>query len=245
MEFNKPIINRERKIVRLWIVLTLLFLGGIFVPGLLGIGGMEGGFAIAFICAFLVIMGIIVILVYNQRARRMEKLIQGDQLLASWTYSSEEWRSYADYDFEEDKVTKRSMFRMVAIIALVVGAIMTIILKHIVVPLTILGIIGLIAIPAFIGPKIRHGRNVDSLGKVLISSNAVYLNGAFYSWDMLGARLDHAGIERSSHPHCLVIDYSYPTRTGIQTDTVRIPIPQGKEGEALMVVRALLRPPPR
>lgn len=74
----------QRRIVKVWYMITLVFLIGIFVPSLLEIDGMDGGFGISFICGFLVMVGLIVIFIYRARAKQMDKILSGEGKVAYW-----------------------------------------------------------------------------------------------------------------------------------------------------------------
>jgi hypothetical protein len=236
---EKPIKNKQRKIVNVWIVLTLLFIAGIFAPGIFGMDGMNGGFALSFFCGFLAVTGLVVIIIYNKRANRLDKLIHNENVIARWNYTPGEWSSYAELDYSEEKKDKKNLFLVVVVISVIIGVILTVLLKSIIIFLTIIGIIVIVAIPAFIGPRLKHKRNIKHPGYVLISDNSVYMNGSFYSWDMASASLNEITYDTETVPHCLVITYSYITRYGMQTDTIRVPVPAGKDTEVPGVIQSL------
>ena len=52
---------------------------------------------------------------------------------------------------------------------------------------------------------------------------------------MVGARLDDVSLVREESL-LVAFTYSYPSRTGRQSTTVRVPVPAGREGEAERVV---------
>lgn len=236
---EQSIKNKQRRIVNVWIIITLVFITGIFSPRIIGIDGMDGGFAISTLCALMVITGIIVIIFYNIRARRLDKLLNNKNIIARWEYAPEEWMKFTEYNFAEDKKIRRGMFKVVTIIAIVIGVILTLMMQSIIIAYVMIGIIIIVSIPAFLGPVVKHNRNLKNKGIVLISENSVFLNGEFFSWNMSGAMLDSVEKVFENDVFCLLVKYNYPTRTGIQTDEIRIPVPKGKENEADTVINSL------
>ena len=130
--------NTQRRIVNLWYIITLIFLVGVFVPSWFEIDGMDGGFAISFLCGFLVMVGLIVIVIYRARAKQMDKILSGEGKMAYWQYTQEEWYRFVIADFEEERVMKRNLFFLIAGISVMVGIVMAFIVEK---PMIILIII--------------------------------------------------------------------------------------------------------
>jgi len=93
-----------------WAIITLLSIFGIFAPQVFGIGGMNSGYAISFVCIFLVIIGIIVIIIYSGRARLLNSILNDKGVLAHWKYSPEEWKTYTEKEYKEEKAMKKGLF---------------------------------------------------------------------------------------------------------------------------------------
>jgi hypothetical protein len=93
-----------------WVVITALAVFGIFAPEMFGIKGFDGGFAISAACSLLAIIGIIVMIIYFMRARLLNSILNGRDILAHWTYSSEEWKTYTEKEFKEEKQLKKGLF---------------------------------------------------------------------------------------------------------------------------------------
>ena len=233
-DFKIP--NTQRRIVNQWYIITLVFLVLIFLPSILGMDGMEGGFGISFLAGFMVMVGLIIIVIYHGRAKQMDKILKGEGRIAVWHYTPGEWISFVAADFEDEKKTKKSLFIMVVVISVIVGALMTVVIQNAIMLFIIAGIIAIVAIPAFLVPRFRYRKLQHSEAHALIAENGVIVGKMFHLWVKLGARLDQVSIDTDSEPNILEFAYSMPTRTGIQQEVARVPIPKGKMNEALWVV---------
>lgn len=228
--------NTQRRIVNLWYIISLIFLLGVFLPSLLGIDGMEGGFAISFVAGFMVIVGIIVILVYRSRAKQLDNILSGEGRVALWHYTAEEWMRFAAADFEDEKKIKKKLFILVAVISIVIGVILVIVTQDPLMIFIIAGIIAIVAIPAFWAPRYRFKKLQHSDAEVLIAENGVIVGKMFHLWVRMGARLDKVVIDMETDPKLIEFTYSIPTRNGRQEEIARVPVPYGKIDDAMHIV---------
>jgi len=231
--------NTQQRIVNLWYIITLIFIVGVFIPSWLGIEGMDGGFGLSFLAGFAVIVGLIVIVVYRQRARQMDKILSGEGRMALWRYTTEEWIRFVSEDFKIEKTEKRNLFLLILIISLIIGILMLAVIKDPIIMIIIAGIIGIVAIPAFWAPRYRFRKLKHSQAEALISENGVIVGKMFHLWTGLGATLDHVSINSGTDQNIIEFTYSMPARTGRQSITARVPIPYGKFEEAIEIVKTI------
>lgn len=224
--------NSQRRIVNLWWILMSIFIFLVFLPSLIGLDGMDGGFAISFVSGFLVIMSLIVILIYRSRARQLDSILAGEGRVTVWKYSPEEWKRFIKIDFEEEKKAKKLLFKLVSVICIIVGILLWIAIEDALIMFITLGIIPLLAIPAFLAPRMRYKKLKNSEGKALISETGVIVGKMFHLWVKMGARLDQVLLVTDEQPPILEFHYSIPTRTGRQEEVARVPVPYGKMEEA-------------
>lgn len=224
--------NTQRRIVRLWIILLFVFIFLIFLPSIIGLDGMDGGFALGFVSFFMVIMSIVVILIYRSRANQLDRILAGEGRLAVWKYEPYEWEKFTAIDFEEEKKAKKFLFFLISAICVIVGVILLVLVRDILILYISLGIIPVVAIPAFLAPRMRYNKLKKSEGKVLISEKGVIVGRMFHLWVKLGARLDQVVLVTDEYPPILEFHYSMPTRNGRQEEVARVPVPSGKMDEA-------------
>jgi uncharacterized membrane protein (DUF373 family) len=217
-----------------WAIITALSLFGIFAPEIFGIKGFDGGFAISFVCIFLAIIGIIVIVIYSGRARLLNRILSGDNILAHWTYSPEEWTKYTEKEYKEEKQSKKGLAIVISAIALLMGIVFFLADNEngIWVLAVMLALIAVIAFTAWFTSWYNHRQNQKYLGETYITEDAVYINRQLHTWRGLGARLDSVDLNQGAAQLLLQFVYSAPTRTGMQEYTARIPVPKGQEEAA-------------
>ena len=226
--------NPPRRTFNVWIVITILGIAAIFAPTIFGMDGFNGGYAISTLSFMLVLTGIIVIIIYSGRARTLSRILNGDNLLAHWTYSPDEWNSYAETEYKDEKAGKKVLFYIIAGFALFFGVVFMIIdfENGIFVMGVMLALIVVIAFTAWFTAWYNYRQNKKYLGETYITEDAVYINRQLHTWRGLGARLDSVDLNQGESPLLLKFVYSAPTRTGMQEYTARIPVPKGQEEAA-------------
>ena len=226
--------NPLRRTVQIWIILTFLALIMIFVPGWLGIDGFEGGFAISFVSMFSVIIGIIVISVYNGLASRLEKILGGEGVLAKWTYSPEVWEEYTEKEFTMEKAEATPKFYIVAIIAVIIGVAFYLFDPEggVYVLGVMAALIAIIGLVAYASTRYMHRQNLTGYPEAIIAENGVYMNRRFYYWNYLGTSLEKLTIKNENGLNMLHFVTWAPTMTLGQTWDIRVPVPTGEEETA-------------
>jgi hypothetical protein len=232
---EKPPVNPPRRTAIAWCIITVLSVLGIFNVPLFGTDGFDGGFALAFVSIFIFIMGIIIMAIYFGRARALDKMLKGENLLAHWHYSESEWRTYAEREHREQVEINRGMFLMIAIIAVIVGVLFILFEPDALVStiFAIGGIIVIIGITAFSVTYYRRAQNRKYLGEVYLNRDGAYINRELHTWKSLGCALEGASLD-SKNPvqSILIFEYSAPSRNGRDYFSARVPVPLGKEKEA-------------
>jgi len=236
--------NSERRVVRIWLVIGALAILAIALPPIVGMNMMGSGYALQFVSFFGLIVAVIVVIVYSQRARRLERILSGERLLAHWQYGGEEWRRYAEAEYRTQRGEMLGLLVVVDGMMVVIGLFFALVGGEAgrAVFLGLLGFAILLALGVWLLPYLRYRRDASGTGEAYISPLGIYLNGSLHIWDALTARLESVEVVSSGAPgmtSILAVAYSFLTRAGRQTTTVRIPVPAGREHEAHEVAAAL------
>ncbi len=226
------IANTQQRIVNLWYGLGAVFLFLVFLPSIIGLDGMDGGFALSFVSGFMVLGSIIIIFIYRSRAKQLDRVLKGENRIALWRYSPEEWLRFAGKDFEAEKKLKAMLFFTIAVISVVIGIVLSIYMQDMVFIPIILGIIALVAVPAVWAPRYRYRKLKNSEAEVLIAENGVIIGRMFHLWISPLTRLDLVKLDTDAKVPVLSFVYSALTRTGWQEEIARVPVPEGKIEEA-------------
>ena len=177
-------VNFARRTRNIWAGITLLAVFGIFAPFIFGMDGIEGGFAIAFLCFFIAITGLIVVIMYHGRAKTLDAILLGSELLTHWTYSPEVWKNYAEVDFRKDAHARWNLYRLVMVIAAVVCIVFGFTFENAWPAMigTFLGIGGLLAVVILITTNYRRRQNRRYTGEAYISRKGICLNLQLHIW---------------------------------------------------------------
>jgi hypothetical protein len=231
--------NPYRHSVLVCLAIIVLGIIMIFLPGITGMDGFKGGFALAFFGAFVVVVGIISVLVVGRFDRIAARILKKENIIAHWTYSAEDWKQYTEEEHAADKTDKRHLFILVAIISIIVGIIVLIIFPDdlLLIIYIVLGIIAMIGLTAYLSAAAPYRWNKKHPGEVYIARDGAYLNRQLHIWNGMGTRLSNASYEEGnlSLPR-IKIEYSSPSLTMGNYYTARIPVPRGQEETAKEIV---------
>lgn len=235
--------NPQRRTAFIWLAITLLSIWGIFAPSMFGMDGMDGGFAISFAAIVFAITGIVVTVMYFRRAGALDNIVNGENLLAHWTYTAEEWQKYMEEEIAEFQAEKTRLFIMIAVISAVVGVGFYLFHRDdLIFTLVIFGgLIVLIGFVAFLSIILHRFQNRPGASEAYISRDGVYISRQFHNWVGMGARLEDARYDEEHHSRPrLEFDYSTPGKDMRYDYNVRVPVPLGKEEEARKILKEVI-----
>jgi hypothetical protein len=234
--------NPPRRTAVVWMGIAVLGIIIIFIPGMVGLDGFDGGYALSTGGLFVALTGLIAAFLYFRLAGNVDSIIRSENVLAHWTYSPEEWRQYTDEEHKEDAAAKRGLFMLIAVIAVIVGIIMAIAIGEdfFIIALIILGIIAVAGLAAFFSTIASYRYNRKHHGGVYITPDGVYFNRQMHIWKGMGNRLE--GISLGNDGTGLVrltIVYSALAAYKRNSYTIRIPVPPGQEETAKNIVKQI------
>jgi len=234
--------NPQRKVAVFWLLVALLGILAALYPSFSGMDMMNGGYAIVLLGLLLVLAGVIVAAIYLRRAKVLADLLSGEKVLAHWTYTEEEWDRYTRAQSRTSRSEKITLFFVISGFALLFGVGFLLFAPDkdagLAVFLTMLGLIAVIGVTAFLSIKLSDLRSRGQRREVYISSDGVYIGRELHTWNVAGATLEEVGF-RERPSALLEISYSYPTRYGMDTATVRVPVPRGQEKAARQIADRL------
>jgi len=237
--------NPERRIAKGAVWVTVLAVMGIFAPGLLGIDGMDGGFAISFLAFFIAICGLVVALMFRRRAAEVDRLLAGNELLAHWEYPAEPWHQYVADETIARHGANRSIVWLVAVWAIPIGLLFWL-FDHeggLVVMLVMIGLCLLMAAVGWGLPLIWQRRRRTRPTQTWIGERAAFFDNVLFRWDGFGNRLDQVTLHPAADqtPPLLHLHLSSLSRVGWQPYDLRMPVPEDKWLEAQELAHTLSR----
>ena len=169
----------------------------------------------------------------------LRSLVDEQRYLAHFTYGTDEWRRYADWNFSEEMALNKSIWWTLFVTILVSSLIFLGIAENDnalwIVGFLSGGFMLLVTVLAFVLPAFIYQRNCAHSGEAYIGRNIIYFNGSVHFWGTPDARLELMEFKSEPLPHLLLI-YSqrqtmvrpvvYTYRANV---SARIPVPAGLE----------------
>lgn len=206
LSFPLSIKNKQKKNLIIWYFISLVGLFMMFSPEIFNIEDMDAMGALTFIGIFITLTGFLVgLLIFRPRAKVFKSIIEGENIIAVWKYSKDEYKQYVKDEYEENKSAVKGMMIFLSILSTIIflpfiifseaGALMIIPLIGL---LTLCGIAGLITTLA--------SKKVFSDPYVIISMDGVLSNGKLTSWKGFGYYFTEAKYSEED-PKILIINY--------------------------------------
>ncbi len=240
--------NPEAKAV--WVGIGLVVAGLLLmtVPSLMGVDGMDGGFALAAFGLLLGITGLVTTALVLPRARRMNAMLSGRGLLAHWVYTPSDTQEQAQRIQQQWSERNRGLFAIVAawMVVITTGFVVFGLLsgdsEFLPLFLAIMaGVMLVVAVFAFGMPYLLARRAVSSRQEAYIGRDSLYFAGTMYRWDSKLETLDGVELERDDKGTRLAFHLRSRSAPYLQylPYLVEVPIPPGEEAAAADVARQL------
>lgn len=187
----------------------------------------TGIWGISFVGLFAFLSAVIVAVIFKSRAKKLQSLITGENVLASWKLNENDKLTYVNYLFENEKAKNKGIFWVTSILIVVIFGIFILVIDEgkAAMFLAMILLIVVIGLFAFGMPFYYKNKNFNGDGNVLIGKKFAYINGFFHNWDF-----PLSGIKKSrviNEPfYGLHIQYYYTDRTFTNTEELNIPAPQ-------------------
>lgn len=205
---------------------------------------MSGGCAVMFVSFFLAITLIAVALLFRSRARTMDAILAGVNLLAHWTYTQEESALSAGREFADYREANRALFILVGGFFLV-GIIIVLLFGGDaggITALILIGALALIALVAWGAPRIVYAQSLKRAPEAYVAANGIIYREAVYPFRSFFNRLDGVSFQDASHGRPPLLIFSFTQIIGLyvlRPYDVRIPVPPGETGTAWEIAKEL------
>lgn len=224
--------NRQMRTAFVFLGLSIVSVVLIFVPSIIGMDGMNGGFALSFIAIFLSITFMITSVVFFIMAKKFSAAINDDNIILHWVYEKSEWMKFSKTEFVSQKKEKLSLFILITVISFAVLATFSIVVRDSwpIMIILFFALSGILAFAAFIAPKIQYANFKKTIPEVYVAPGCAYFTGEFHCWSILGAALED--VELDDKNMNIRITYSYPARYSRSQATLRIPLPVSENAKS-------------
>jgi len=229
--------NTQRRILNIWYLITLAILVCVFLPSLFGVFHVSDPVSIPITAGFLTLMGLFLIFIYRSRAHQLDKILSGEGRLATWHYSPDDWMRFAEADYAgEKKIKKSRSVPMVALMVAIAVSLVVVLRQPVIIPM-VAGSIAIVSIPLFLVPWLRFRKLQRSEAEVVIAETGVIIGKMVHLWGRWRTHVERVSINTSNNPNCIEFVYSIPTRYGRRKVVARVPVPKGKNEDAVRIVK--------
>lgn len=236
MKRLKPTVkNKQWKIFRNLIIISMIFFILMILPFIEG-NPLSNLWFVAFLGFFLTISFFVAALIFRNRARKMDKLLQNITLIAEWDMDEDMKMEYVNAMRTAAKKKNNAVMWIVGIFFVVIS-----------IPFLFflegderggfLATMGSVLLLVFIAsqffPWYYYKRNLKGDGKVMIGEKFAYFNGYFHNWDFPLSGLSKIKLVKKPFRGVL-ISYYYTDLTLVNSHTITVPIPENYDPEPLI-----------
>lgn len=226
--------NRQAKAVRNSLIVAVLSAVLMVLPFYEG-NLLSDLWGISFIALCSLITCLVVALMYHKRSKKMKSLVDQSELLAGWDMDSEMKEIYVA-EFRREIYSRSKMLLWVISGFFLFFTVLFLFIVKDDWPVFV-GIMGssylVILIAGLSAPPYYTSRNRRGDGHVLIGAKYIYINGYFHNWDFPLSGLNSIlSIEKPFRGIELI--YFYTVRRNVQTQEIRIPVPDFVDREKLI-----------
>jgi hypothetical protein len=230
-----------------WVYISLLAAGFFLVLAVFASTSMDcfsGGCAITFVSGFLVVCGVATALLFFTRAREMDAIIRGTNLLASWTYPEEEMRQSAEREYRDYREVNRGLLFVVGGFILIAMVLMAIFGGEagLLTAGVLLVVFVLCAIASVAAPWLERRRAIASPSATLITDTGLVYEGAVHPFSSFLLRMDGIRFEEEAGEHPPLLVFSFVQIVGLfilRPYEVAVPVPRGEEERAREIAARL------
>lgn len=227
--------NRQKTIYYTFIVLTIIFVFGIFAFSSLFDFSMDLAGAGTFLSIFLAIVSFVLIFVFKKRSDAIDKALENKSYIAKWYFNEAEWEKYLKLEYSYRASEKKEICFFLSMITAIVFFLFIAFVKEARLAMFIfmVSIILLYSLMAFLIPFIIYKNHKKREAEVLIMEKGVLLNKQFHTWDTPMSEFVKAKIHKTPYRHIQIV-YSFVDRIGERSYTVIVPIPETENAEEVL-----------
>ncbi len=199
----------------------------------------NGRFAMAFVGVIMGLTCFICTFLFRCRNRVRRELLAGRGLLARWRYSEAEWRAFAGEELRQQSGSKRTLLWFTAAFMLVVTIVYVV--RDPKAGLFVGAVLFVVWVLCWIAARATVRASAVAQGgsspEVRIGRDGLLIGDEMHLWR--GWRNSLSSCElRESTPRVIAISYLVPSgnATVLRPVVVRVPVPAGKDAEAVEVV---------
>ncbi len=214
------------------------------IISIIGIDGMSGGYALAFVSFFLAVSGLVVGLLFVTRARAMDAILADPSPLVHWNYPEAMMQETVEREYKEFQSRNHVMF-------LVIGGMLGLVALFFLLfvsdggletALVLLAFAALLFFTSRLTPWLERRRAGAAPREAVITHRGVVYCGTVYPFRSFLVSFEGASFHEPRRKTPATITLSFSQLVGqfiIRPFALAIPVPVGEEDTARQVVRDL------
>ncbi|NLD56506.1 MAG: hypothetical protein GX651_00025 [Methanomicrobiales archaeon] len=235
--------NTEWKNATISLVAAAIFFL-ICIISIMGIDGMSGGYALAFVSLFLAVGGLVVALLFVTWARARDAILTDPSPVAHWDYPEAMMQETTEREYREFQARNHVMFMVIGGMLGVVALVFLLFVRDggPETALVLLAIAGLLFVVSRLTPWLEYRRARAAPREAVITHQGVVYCGTVYPFRSFLISYDGAMFYEPQRNKPATITLSFSQLVGqfiIRPFTITIPVPAGEEDTARQVVRNL------
>jgi hypothetical protein len=235
--------NSQWKWVYISLVAAVVFIILIIVASI-SMDGMSGGYAVSFVSFFLMLCAFAVALLFFTRARVMDDILGGKNLLAHWVYPEDETRKSVEREFIDYKESNRALLFIVGGFLIIAMVLMVIFGGEpgIETAGMLFVVLIIIAIVSVVAPRLERQRALTAPQDAYITDTGIIYEGGVFPFRSFLMRMDGVSYEKETKKHPPLLEFSFIQLVGLyilRPYSVSIPVPRGEEENARGIARRL------
>ena len=235
--------NSQWKWVYISLVAAVVFIILIIMASI-SMDGMSGGYAVSFTSFFLMLSAFAVAGLFFTRARAMDDILGGKNLLAHWVYPEDETRKSAEREFIDYKEANRALLFIVGGF-LVIAMVLMIIFggeAGITTAGVLFVVLIIVSIVSVVAPRLERKRALNAPQDAYITDTGIIYEGGVYPFHSFLMMMDGVSYEKETKKHPPLLVFSFIQLVGLyilRPYAVSIPVPRGEEEKARGIARRL------
>ncbi|MCF6169146.1 zinc ribbon domain-containing protein [Lutibacter sp.] len=183
--------------------------------------------AIFFLSFFFFLSSVKIGFMFRRREKKLQTLITGENLVAEWTLTKEQKKSYVNYLFKHESGKNLIILFSIGSIAIVVFGVFILFIDEgkLAMFFVLLALIAFLSLFAFGMPFYYKIKNSRGDSNILIGAKYAYINGYFHNWDFPLSGLKKIKIMKNPF-YGINLVYYYTDRTLSHSEELFIPAPK-------------------
>lgn len=227
--------NKQKLISRNFWILSIVFTFLLILPFIEG-NPITGLWALAFVSLFMSISCVLIALLFWNRTRKMNSLLNGEKLISSWEMDDKMLLDYITEQRKESKAKNKAIMWVIGILFVVITLPFLFFLEsdEMGIFLVIIGsVVTVVFCASRFFPWYYYIKNRKGDKQILIGKKYAYINGYFHNWDYSLSGLTKAKVINTPF-YGILLAYYYTDRTWQHSYEMKIPTPESVDLKLLI-----------